>query len=97
MPGLLGLEKAERGEPVDYSVEEMADYLAGEFSGAGSDLLSALSEHGFKLVKTEPSEQEEGEEGADKSLKSGKPKISIAIMREHAVNSAMDNSGKEEY
>ena len=30
MPGLLGMEKAEQGEPVEYSVDEMAEYLAGD-------------------------------------------------------------------
>lgn len=97
MPGLLGMEKAEQGEPVEYSVDEMAEYLAGdEFSGSGSDLLAKLEEHGFSLVKSGGSAEDTGE-GGDKPLKSGKPKISIAIMRESAVNSAMGNSDKEEY
>ena len=97
MPGLLGMEKAERGEPVEYSVEEMADYIAGdEFSGSGTDLLSKLEENGFSLVKTGPSAKDLGE-GSDKPLKSGKPKVTIAIMRESAVNSALGNPHKEEY
>ena len=59
----------ESDEKKDYTVEEMADYLAREVS-SGEELLSVLAEHGFELTPSEmPSE--EPLEMADEMLEEG--------------------------